>query len=215
MKRGLFMAAFVIGLGAMAQAQELRWPALHDVIGVEADDVLNIRAEPSGSAPVIGTLLPDAVGVEVVGVNKSGAWGRVNTEEQSGWVSLRFLSRRAGQDYGDPLNPKSCFGTEPFWFVDLEIGTDSFAWLSPEAEQTGAVIKRLTSHNQRDIQSMILRFNAPAEAEPLAWNDGVMVMRPAACSDGMSDRSYGIHADLVVQRSDGSRLLSGCCTLAN
>jgi len=40
-------------------------------------------------------------------------------------------------------------------------------------------------------------------------------IRQAACSDGMSDRAYGLTVDLSVIGSTGlSGLYSGCCTLA-
>lgn len=60
--------ALILWLAAgPAAAQDL--PAVYDVAGVAADDVLNVRAEPSAEAPVLRTLAPDAGGIEVVALS--------------------------------------------------------------------------------------------------------------------------------------------------
>ncbi len=35
----------------------------------------------------------------------------------------------------------------------------------------------------------------------------------ASCSDGMSDREYGLRLDLLLGTSDERTLLSGCCSI--
>ncbi|MGR3466510.1 MAG: SH3 domain-containing protein, partial [Shimia sp.] len=79
---------------AMVTGQQL--PALFDVTGVRADDVLNIRTEPTARAPIIGSFAPDETAIEVLERSPSGTWGRVRYGEQMGWSSLRFLERRPG-----------------------------------------------------------------------------------------------------------------------
>ncbi|MGB3280174.1 MAG: peptide-binding protein, partial [Pseudorhodobacter sp.] len=54
---------WVVGFG-LARAETL--PALFDVTGVAADDVLNLRAAPDGVAEILGALGPSAKDVEVV-----------------------------------------------------------------------------------------------------------------------------------------------------
>lgn len=71
------LAFFFAFLSTPALAQDI-YPALHDVTGVAADDVLNIRSEPSASSPIIGTFSPFETDVEVVALSPDGGWGRVN-----------------------------------------------------------------------------------------------------------------------------------------
>jgi uncharacterized protein YgiM (DUF1202 family) len=66
-----------------ALATQEAWPALHDVSGVAADDVLNIREAPDASAAIIGKLKPDAENVEVIRPDDHHSWGLVNTGEGS------------------------------------------------------------------------------------------------------------------------------------
>jgi hypothetical protein len=77
-----------------AAAQDL--PALFRVTGVAANDVLNIRAEPSARAAIIGSFRPDAGGIEVVALSADGRWGLVNSGEQAGWSSMRYLMHQGG-----------------------------------------------------------------------------------------------------------------------
>jgi uncharacterized membrane protein len=39
----------------------------------------------------------------------------------------------------------------------------------------------------------------------------VALLRPLACSDGMSDRSYPWTLDFLTQREGAPLLLTGCC----
>jgi hypothetical protein len=185
---------------APAAATQDGWPALHDVTGVASDDVLNIRAEPSAQAPIVGTLAPDATEVEVIRPTEDLTWGLVNTAEGSGWASLTFLARRPGQwDGAFPMLAR-CFGTEPFWSLTLD-GDVAF-YAEPEREAQGVVAARLGSPARRDRHG--LRVAMPDGR----WIDGVISTE--ACSDGMSDRSYGLAFDALG--ADG--VLSGCCSLS-
>lgn len=202
----LRIAAFVVALAAPASATVEVWPALYDVTGVAEDDVLNIRAEPSVSSEIVGELAPDETAVEVIEMSRDGDWGRVNTDEASGWASLAFLTRRPGQWVGEAPRNARCFGTEPFW--SLDIGDDGATFETPEAmpldfERTA----RLGSRNRID------RFAQIYENE---LGGIVAALRNASCSDGMSDRAYGWEVDLllVVAGEDNAQLFSGCCTIA-
>ncbi|MEM7140469.1 MAG: SH3 domain-containing protein [Actinomycetota bacterium] len=64
------------------------------VFGVAADDVLNVRSGPGVENPIVGTLAPDAVGVDVDGEAErvgSQTWVPVNADGLRGWVNRRFL----------------------------------------------------------------------------------------------------------------------------
>jgi uncharacterized membrane protein len=39
------------------------------------------------------------------------------------------------------------------------------------------------------------------------------VIAPAACSDGMSDRAYGLEATVILGGGAQARMLTGCCAL--
>lgn len=86
----LFALLFSL-IASAAAATFDAWPALYDVSGVASDDVLNIRAEPSADAPIIGTLAHDATNVEIIRDGENG-WGLVNTDEGTGWVSFAYLA---------------------------------------------------------------------------------------------------------------------------
>lgn len=188
----------------LAGAQNL--PALHDVTGVAADDVLNIRAEPRAGSAIIGTLAPFAEGIEVVAANEAGTWGRVNQGETSGWVNLRYLQARpvALSQAGLPLG-LSCFGTEPFWslshdgqsLIHQRMGGGPLEFEVFEALATGA---------PGDLRRAILARAGPVSASAF--------IHPALCSDGMSDRVFGLAIGLVLDGPAGAELQTGCCTLA-
>jgi hypothetical protein len=184
-----------------AQATQDGWPALFDVTGVAIDDVLNVRAAPDASAPIVGTLAPDARGVEVIRANDRLTWGLVTTRERSGWVSLAFLERRPGQWDGAFPALASCVGTEPFWSLTLE--GDAATLTTPESRIEGTVVARLGSLNRRDRHG--LRVALP-EGRSIAG-----VISTEACSDGMSDRAYGLALDAL----HGEAVLSGCCSLGD
>jgi uncharacterized membrane protein len=40
------------------------------------------------------------------------------------------------------------------------------------------------------------------------------VIVPAACSDGMSDRAFGLDATVIVDEGGVARMLTGCCSVA-
>lgn len=191
--------ALCITCAAPALATQDGWPALHDVTGVAADDVLNIRARPDADAPIMGTLPPDGTGIEVIRADEALEWGLVNSREMTGWASLRYLARRPGQWDGAFPNVASCFGTEPFW--TLRIDGDALVWTTPEEEEAGVVEARLGASARRDRHGLTGIVGDRALAGVIAGE---------ACSDGMSDRAYGLGFDAIF----GDEVLSGCCTLA-
>jgi uncharacterized membrane protein len=189
-------------LAAPALATQDGWPAIHDVTGVAADDVLNIRERPDPGSPIVGRLSPgDAV--EVIRPNDRLSWGLVNAGERPGWVSLRYLQRRPGQWDGAFPEVAACFGTEPFWSLARE--GDSLTFSTPGASAGYAITARSGSENRRDSFHMI------AEG---ADGSAVAILETEACSDGMSDREFGISVQLLLGLGSEARQLSGCCTRA-
>ncbi|MBN8631923.1 MAG: SH3 domain-containing protein [Rhodobacterales bacterium] len=190
--------ALVLWLAPWAAQAEI-YPALHDVTGVAADDVLNIRAAPDAGSAIIGSLAPDAQGVEVVGVE--GDWAVVNTSETRGYASLRFLARQSGPDWNALQTPLTCIGTEPFWSLHIDPAKGETRFRTPEydAARTAPIT---------GIWPALPWSQTAAVTLP----DGLAVLAPGECSDGMSDQSYGISADLFFTGPARARL-SGCCSL--
>ena len=200
------LVLFLVTLSGPALATQDAWPALFYVSGVDIDDVLNVRATPDVTAPVIATLSHDAKDVEVIAPNDSQSWGRVNTGETSGWVSLAYLRRQPGQWLGARPAIRRCGGAEPFWSLSLG-GSDSVSFVEPAAPvRTGQVEKHWTSENRRDRHGFSAGFGDD--------HDLLAIVEMAECSDGSSDRINGLSVDIVIGGPTGGRMLSGCCSLA-
>ena len=194
---------FLLSSSAAVLSQSI--PQFHDVTKVAADDRLNVRAAPSSQAERIGALGPDARGIEVVAIDETGRWGKINLDETSGWVNLRYLAPRGVHidNYNIPVG-LSCYGTEPFWSLTYSNGTFDMDLLG-DAPQRLTIEIAQDSGIDGDLRRMI-HLNAhdvPATA----------FMYPAICNDGMSDRSFGLAISVMVSLS--GPLLSGCCSLGH
>jgi uncharacterized membrane protein len=193
----LRLSILILWLGASSVWAQ-GYPALHAVTGVAADDVLNVRERPDAGAPILGSLPPDATGIEVVSV--SDGWALVNLGDGSGYASLTYLAREQGPEWNSLERPLTCLGTEPFWSLDIDPVAGTAAFSTPEEPAHELPISGLWP-------------GAPwAAAAALQLPDGMAVLHPAECSDGMSNRSYGIVADLFLNGPDRPRL-SGCCLM--
>jgi len=172
------------------------YPQLVAVTGVDADDVLNVRASPGAWSEIVGTLAPDATGIEVVALD--GRWGQINTGERRGWIAMRYTTPLPDQ----PAWPETfaCFGTEPFWSLDVSAGTATFRPMDGAA--ASADLRGPATGATPGRAAYLLDGGAGA---------GTLVVRRSLCSDGMSDRRYGLSVD-YVQTGSGA-LLSGCCSL--
>lgn len=178
--------------------QEYILPTLFDVTGVADDDVLNIREDPSAEAAIIGTLAPDQTHVEVIEERKG--WARVNSAERTGLVSTRFLTYRTDVWEAEKLPASfACLGTEPFW--GLKVRQSQAVLDGPDMDDTPRPLKAVLSGDlYRDPTRAILAEGLTASVVP------------QLCSDGMSDRLYGLRANVILQ-GDSPRLLQGCCTI--
>ncbi|SDL68753.1 COG3650 family protein [Paracoccus chinensis] len=194
--------ALTLSLAGPAAAQTML-PTLYDVTGVKADDVLNIRAMPDASSSILSELPHDATGVEVI-ETRSG-WARVNTFERSGWVNMRYLKERPDVwRKGEIPATLNCLGTEPFWTL----------------RQVGNNIVYETPEQSRPLQRRVVVDN-PARREParsiVAGDDNgrlTVVLTPAQCTDGMSDRFFGLSATLLFEGAgQATRMENGCCRI--
>ena len=204
---GLLMA---MPLTALAQD---RLPNLYDVTVVETWDKLNVRAAPDGKAKIIGRLSSTAKGIELVGRDASGKWGRVNVDEQSGWVALRFLKPHESvwKAASLPLS-LTCSGTEPFWSLAYDPARRNMT-LSQMGDENGPLGLWIDWHLSSSSRSGQIGWAIEGPARR-----GFATLTAEACNDGMSDRSYGLSISLFVNPSQESSAepvaLSGCCSLA-
>lgn len=191
--------AFVFGMAGAALAQD--YPALHDVTGVAGDDRLNLRSRPTVRGEVIGTLAPDAKGIEIIA--EENGWGRLNLGGQSGWAKLSLLAPVAGSALPQAAQ-FTCFGTEPFWSLSVTPGAAAVL-TRPEGAAQRFALGPLTTASGR-VQPFAALGRREAERMTLVVSRG-------QCSDGMSDALYGLEA-VVVTGGPGTRVYSGCCSLA-
>lgn len=193
------IVVFAVAIGGAARAEDGPSPDLFDVTG----DVLDVRSAPDAGADVIGSLEPDARGIEITATEDG--WGRVNMGERSGWAEMRFLARRDGTwRTGGVPSALACFGTEPFW----SLGRDDagMAWSTPDGTRALDDVAVLGGEIPGDIRR---GFYASGEGVTVH-----AVMSPGACSDGMSDRAFGLNAAVILDDGARPRLLHGCCSIA-
>ena len=194
------MRAALIWLALALPAMADGLPALHGVTGVAANDVLNIRAAPDAGAAIVSVLPPGAADIEVVSLSSDGKWALVNTHEASGYAALRFLKRQPAPDWFSLAAPLRCSGTEPFWSLTMTPRRHAI-YATPESETMLPLINRWSGASHAPVVG-------------LATGDGGFISLTAAqCSDGMSDRAYGIAATLFLTGEDGPVTQTGCCTL--
>lgn len=200
--RALYAALIMLCFsGLVARADPL--PQLHDVTGVAAGDVLNIRAAPSASSQIIGAFDRDARGIEVVAQNPAGTWGQVNTGERAGWVSLRYMAARGVMiDHYNLPDGLRCFGTEPFWSLSNAGG--ALRYRTPETPARDLPIRIAQDNGLVDDLRRMIRFAGPD-------GPGVAFVYPATCNDGMSDRVFGLSIGAML--GPDSPMLTGCCSL--
>ena len=194
----LCLLAFV----ANADEADPPLPALYAVHDVAHDDVLNVRALPDAQAEIIGTLAHDAQGIEVTMLSRAGQWAQINITERTGWVAFRYLRREAIERdaLGLPASLQ-CFGTEPFWDIRFA-NPEEIILRTPEGDARHALLISAPSAANVDLGAGGFRFEWQSQATVVTAH-----ILPGHCSDGMSDRAYGLHYvdDL------GPRI--GCCSL--
>jgi|TARA_B110000908_G_C10262671_1_gene460529 uncharacterized membrane protein len=129
--------------------------------------------------------LPTASGIEIIKTSNDGRWGLVNISEGTGWVAMRYLTKSR-----NPAPNTQCFGTEPFWSAGF--GPTASFELAGETAQEYQMFAKINSTNRTD------RFATVAQGPS---GQLVATMSAKECSDGMSDRLYGLSAELLVQNT--------------
>ncbi len=201
---GVLAWAFVAVFPVLGQESVIT-PAYYRVAGVAGNDVLNVRQSPNASAPVVGSLAPDAFPVEVI--KTRDGWGYVAANEGMGWVSLRFLQQISFAKFANTNLPEglSCGGVEPFWGLVMANDNVTFSAMD-EPERVYSLVGSGQSRNFGTSTSFVIGQN---NGEPLTG-----IVSDQICSDGMSDIDYGRRIDVLLSGSGGTTALGGCCQIS-
>ena len=204
------LAAMLTSLSLPALAIEELTPEparLYRVTGVEAGDVLNVRAQPDPSAEIVGMLEPEAGGVVVAGTRMEvdgSVWWQVAGDDRLGWVNARYLAPADdAPPTGDETFPLQCTGTEPFWSVRVAEGEARFETPMDEGEtwQAGPMTR---------ANGLVGRHAIRLESEGGVGHLAIW-RNHRFCSDGMSD--IGFPYEGIVAAPDGT-VYAGCCLRA-
>ena len=190
---------------------------LHQVVGVAENDSLNIRSQPNAGAEIVGTLAPDSF-IDVLEASPDGRWALVSSDSSSGWVSARFL-RITERQNPTPFGPAPplpsvliCQSSSPVWDATL---STSEGFITYEIENSpwyaGA------EGTQRRISPVTYATTAQGRNyDKFLFTAGQYtgVLTRARCDDEETARHYAWALDLILFRSAGSSMLSGCCRAA-
>lgn len=207
MLRILTMVFMLLG-ATIAQAQ----PRLYDVHNVASNDVLNIRDLPDSSGNLVGTLAASATMVEVISLSDNAKWGLVNSNERSGWISMRYMTPSAVAY--DPPAGLTCSGTEPFWHITFDPAHFARAdWSMMGITDNPTLYDGFWSSypSNRTTSNIAFRLSENMTGPTVSVSG---IIRPEICSDGMSDRTFGYSVDVILSGQQ-STYVTGCCSITS
>lgn len=177
------------------QATENEMPPLV-IIGVEDNDVLNVRAEPHAGAALVGTLAPNTSGIRVTAqATETLDWIHIEANGLQGWANVSYLGY--GNSFVSLPIRLHCSGTEPFWGMELSYSRADVSFAFNERE-IRAGFSAPTSPAGRTNNWLRTRFEQETE---------FLLIEAETCSDGMSDKNYPY--SILVKLEDN--LIAGCC----
>ena len=134
-------------------------------------------------------------------VSEDAKWGMIGMSEGNGWVAMRYLQVTPNDTSYTISRPLNCSGTEPFWALNMTPRGTEFTEL-------GA-----SRIDLKDISEAVAQPGSLAKFEEGPTKIYTLMLEPAQCSDGMSDREFGFTGRVFIEASDGNRYLPGCCTM--
>ena len=185
---------FVLFFALVATA---RADVTYTVYGVRQGDTLNMRLQPNPSAPVVQTIPFDGRDIGLTGREAAGGWVEINFNRKRGWVNARFLGYGTGR-YQVPAF-LDCFGTEPFWSINLRPGSAQADLAFAERRIVYNLTRAETAMNRSDVLH-IRGASRPGEMS--------LIIRNESCSDGMSDNNYPYSVVALLSRFN---VIAGCC----
>jgi uncharacterized membrane protein len=119
---------------------------------------------------------------------------------------LNIAAAEGGAQGSFPPGPLSARGTEPFWAIDVE--GETMTLTRPDHPVLKQSLARNSDKSAVQSNGASVRIKADVSAEEFVWRAGDLNLRasPGACSDGMSDLTYPMSAELKL----GSETLKGC-----
>ena len=201
----MFLRTLVL-LTFMSNAADADWrlpderyvPGYYSVFNVAPDDVLNIRAEPRGSSPKVGSLAYNSEIVEIVGTNSANSWGKINVVENMGWTSMKYLRPTKITTFGGtniPIGLK-CLLEEPF---------DSYTF------GAGVIIEKTQWGAQRNVP--IVEIFSNDIHYTIYFSDGEKLRHIIITLDSKGTSSMVNNDYLWSFTIDGSRINTAGCTL--
>lgn len=119
-------------------------------------------------------------------------------------LAILVLASSASAAAEAPRPTLLCSGVEPFW--SLEIGAEGALFSAPDSAEINYSIP--------DERAAAGRFWPRALTLLAPQDTAIAIIRPTACSDTMSDRTYDWTLDLLTQREGEAVILTGCCRKA-
>ena len=210
----LFLALVTVVLFAAQTTAPAHALDEYRVIGVAANDSLNMRDDVAfagsiSETPIIGTIPADGTGILATGVTVkvgSGLWREVHYAGFSGWVNARFLER-VGRRFDDILpEDMDCQGTEPFWSLRIRGGQ---AVYMHETKIGYSVAARTQPANRNTVLWAITLVRQGSRAERIA------LVREEICDTGMSAHEFPYSALILGAEPDIYELgpYMGCCSM--
>jgi uncharacterized membrane protein len=169
----------------------------YSVVNVRPGDVLNMRAQPNPSAPVVATIPHNGAGILLTGRRGAGDWVEVTYQRRRGWVNAQFLGLASGR-YEIPAF-LDCAGTEPFWSSRLRPGYADADLMFTERRYRFRISRFQQAMNRTDISHL----RGVARGANMS-----LIIRHESCSDGMSDNTYPFSAVALIS---GVNTIAGCC----
>lgn len=198
----MYLRAFLASLtcAGAALASDGTLPARFD----SAETPLAIRAAPAPDAAVLGHLQPGAQGVQVIARSADGAWGQIAHGEGDGWAA-----------HGRAQPPTVATGSKPATALLWGGAVLGRASADPLFRRV-----RTAEHPEMPLQITGTDSRPGADGPVRLWTfagetaTASLLVRHEMCSDGMSDRPFGLSAAFTMIESTGAvHLRLGCCAL--
>ncbi|MEM8572094.1 MAG: hypothetical protein AAGG56_14485 [Pseudomonadota bacterium] len=198
----VFSAIFV---PLAAFSEEVRYPAIYDVNGIDPEGALIVYTYPDTTSEPLGVIPPDAKGIEVVDSEASGDWAEVNVSDGAGWVQTKYLTL-VDSVWDRETAPEflSCFGEDPIWWaqvagehLELSIGT----LLDHSME-----IERIDSPEGSARASRIITANNPDAQAMISFASSVCVLTSP-------EYEYALSVNVLFDSAEEHAMVTGCCSL--
>ena len=182
------------------------------VVGVRANDVLHMREEPfegqaQAASKIVGSIPHDETRVLATGqttVVSKQRWYEVYYRGTKGWVNGKFLSAIQSSTPMKDLS-LSCFGTEPFWSLDMLNKKATFTDLSATSHPY-SIVQKEHGANRGNLLSVRLIGNDRNSMQAI-------ITAREWCNDGMSDRENPFEIFLIAAPGLDGRVVQGCCNI--